>query len=35
MHVDMYLEDRKGVFVDIARAIDKDEVEKLLEGQVA
>ena len=35
MHVDKYLDEVKDVFVEIATAIDKDEVEKLLEGPVA
>lgn len=35
IHVEKYLEEVRDVFVEIASAIEKDQVEKLLEGPVA
>jgi len=35
IHVEKYLKEVRGVFAEIARAIEKDQVEKLLEGPVA
>jgi glutamate-1-semialdehyde 2,1-aminomutase len=35
IHVEKYLNEVRDVFVEIARAIEKDQVEKLLEGPVA